>query len=30
MMVSDVCRANGMDYYHGKGTLTYTGCFLLE
>jgi predicted metal-binding protein len=30
MMVGDVCRANGMDYYHGKGTLTFTGCFLLE
>ena len=30
MVVSDVCRANGMDYYHGKGTITYTGCFLLE
>ncbi len=30
MMVHDVCRANGMAYYHGKGTITYTGCFLLE
>ena len=30
MMVLDVCKANGMEYYHGKGTLTYTGCFLLE
>jgi predicted metal-binding protein len=30
MMVSDVCRANGMQYYHGKGTLTFTGCYLLE
>jgi len=30
MMVGDVCRANGMEYYHGKGTITFTGCFLLE
>jgi predicted metal-binding protein len=30
MMVSDVCRANGMEYYRGKGTITFTGCFLLE
>jgi predicted metal-binding protein len=30
MMVNDVCRANGMQYYHGKGTITFTGCFLLR
>jgi predicted metal-binding protein len=30
MMVGDVCRANGMQYYHGKGTITFTGCFLLK
>jgi predicted metal-binding protein len=30
MMVRDVCQANGMEYYHGKGTITFTGCFLLE
>lgn len=30
MMVSEVCKASGMDYYHGKGTVTFTGCFLLE
>jgi predicted metal-binding protein len=30
MMVNDVCRANGVKYYHGKGTITYTGCFLLD
>jgi predicted metal-binding protein len=30
VMVSDICRANGMEYYHGKGTITFTGCFLLE
>jgi hypothetical protein len=30
MIVSDICQANGMEYYRGKGTLTFTGCFLLE
>jgi predicted metal-binding protein len=30
MMVSDICKANGMEYYHGKSTLTLTACFLLE
>jgi predicted metal-binding protein len=30
MMVKDVCQANHMEYYHGKGTITYTACFLLE
>lgn len=30
MMVRDVCKANGMEYYHGKGTITFTGCFLLQ
>ncbi len=30
MMVSDVCRANGMQYYHGKASVTFTGCFLLQ
>jgi len=30
MMVRDVCKANGMEYYHGKDTITFTGCFLLE
>jgi predicted metal-binding protein len=30
MIVSDICRANAMEYYRGKGTITYTGCFLLE
>jgi predicted metal-binding protein len=28
MLVSEVCQANGMQYYHGKGTITFTGCFL--
>ena len=30
MIVSDVCKANGLKYYYGPGTLTYTGCVLLE
>jgi predicted metal-binding protein len=30
MTVSEVCRANGMEYYYGKGTIAFTGCFLLE
>ncbi len=30
MMVNEVCRANGLEYYHGKGTITFTGCYLLE
>ncbi|MCL2878119.1 MAG: DUF2284 domain-containing protein [Acidobacteria bacterium] len=30
MMVHEICRLNGMEYYHGKGTITFTGCFLLE
>ncbi|GHV31629.1 hypothetical protein AGMMS4952_20660 [Spirochaetia bacterium] len=30
MVVSDVCRDNGLPYYYGPGTLTYTGCVLLE
>ena len=30
LIVSDVCRANDIDYYYGKGTLTYTSCYLLE
>lgn len=28
--VSAVCSANGLGYYYGPGTLTYTGCALLE
>ena len=30
MLVSEVCQANGVDYYNGKGTITYTACFLLN
>ena len=29
MMVHEVCRLTGMKYYHGKGTISFTGCFLL-
>lgn len=29
LLVSDVCRDNGLGYYYGPGTMTYTGCFLL-
>jgi predicted metal-binding protein len=28
LMVSDACAANGLPYYYGKDTLTYTACFL--
>ena len=30
LLVSDVCAKNGMAYYYGKNTLTYTSCYLLE
>ena len=30
MIVSDVCKANGVKYYYGPGTLTYTGCVLTD
>ena len=30
MLVSDICSGNNMSYYHGKGTITYVGCFLLN
>ncbi len=30
LMVSEVCKANGMEYYYGPNTLAYTSCFLLE
>lgn len=29
LVVSDVCRDNGLPYYYGPGTITYTGCYLL-
>ncbi|MDR3314233.1 MAG: DUF2284 domain-containing protein [Oscillospiraceae bacterium] len=28
LVVSDACTANGLPYYYGAGTLTYTGCYL--
>lgn len=30
LFVSKVCTDNGMKYNHGKDTLAYTSCFLLE
>lgn len=30
LMVSDTCRENGMDYYYGKGTITFTSCILID
>jgi predicted metal-binding protein len=30
LLVSDVCKSNGLAYYYGPKTLTYTGCFILE
>ncbi|MDO4308645.1 MAG: DUF2284 domain-containing protein [Eubacteriales bacterium] len=30
MLVTQVCQDNGMTYYYGRGTIAYTGCFLLE
>jgi predicted metal-binding protein len=29
LLVSDVCLKNGLAYYYGPKTLTYTGCYLL-
>lgn len=29
LVVSDVCSGNGLPYYYGPGTITYTGCYLL-
>ena len=29
LLVSDACGAAGIPYYHGKGTLAYTGCVLV-
>ena len=28
LFVTQVCRDNGMDYYHGERTITYTACIL--
>ena len=30
LLISDVCKDNNIDYYYGKGTITYTGMFLLK
>lgn len=30
LLVSQVCSDNHLPYYYGEGTITYTGCFLLE
>ena len=30
LVVSDTCRANGMKYNYGPGTMTFTGCFLVS
>lgn len=30
MLVTQVCQANGLKYYYGPSTITYTSCYLLE
>ncbi|KPU45196.1 hypothetical protein OXPF_10870 [Oxobacter pfennigii] len=30
LLVSDVCKSNGVEYYYGPGTLTYVGCVLID
>lgn len=30
MLVSDVCKENGVLYYHGENTVTYVGCCLFN
>ncbi|MDR3254968.1 MAG: DUF2284 domain-containing protein [Synergistaceae bacterium] len=30
LVVSDVCRENGLGYYYGPRTITFTGCYLLK
>jgi predicted metal-binding protein len=30
IVVSDVCKANDIQYYYGEGTLTYVGCVLID
>jgi hypothetical protein len=30
MIVSDVCKANGIPYYYGPNTLTYCACVLFK
>ena len=28
LLVSDICVKNGVAYYYGQGSLTFTGCYL--
>ena len=30
MLVTQVCKANSLDYYYGPCTIAYTSCYLLE
>ena len=30
MLVSEVCKKNGVKYYYGPNTICYTGCFLVH
>lgn len=30
LLVTQVCTDNGIQYYHGPGTLAYSACFMLE
>lgn len=30
MLVSEVCKANGLAYNHGPGTVSYTSCILFD
>ena len=30
MLVTQVCKANSLDYYYGSCTIAYTSCYLLE
>lgn len=30
LLVSEVCKANGMQYYYGSDKIAYTSCFLLK
>ena len=29
LLVSDLCLKNGIPYYHGQGSMTFTGCYLI-
>ena len=30
ILVNDICTKNGMKYYHGPNTITYTACYLFR